>query len=331
MTSRIPHFLRCAAVAALALASVLLSACASSSPKPPYVASEPPRGWSLFTRPSEDNAADQWTYVQQLQREGSLRKAANQAEALQLFWPTSPEAPRAQLLHARLLDARDKHKDAFEAYQLLIEKYPESCDYEAIVADQLRLANAVCTSRLATCWGLLPGFEAPSRAIPLFQAVIDEAPEGPGAPEAAYRIALAQEDNYEYEKAIDAFYQVVNRFPESPYAVQAALGQARCHITLADDAPYDARAREAAIAACDFVLKTYPKQIRKGPIEADRQRLIARREADAYARCLYYDKTLKNFDAARLEYKSFVALYPNSEYIDAARARLEQLQAANKE
>lgn len=331
MTARLRHFLRLAAAAALALPAALLSACATGTPNAPYVASEPPRGWCLFTRPAKDAPADQWAYVQQLRRDGALRKAANQAEALRLFWPTAPEAPLAQLLHARLLDARDKHKDAFEAYRLLLEKYPESCDYQAIVADQLRLANAVSTSRLATCWGLLPGFEAPARAIPLFQAILDEAPEGPGAPEAAYRIALAQEDEYEYELAIDAFSQVVNRFPESPYAVQAALGQARCHIALADDAPFDARAREAAIAACDFVLKTYPKQVRKGPIEADRQRLVDRREADAFARCLYYDKTLKQPESARLEYKSFVALYPDSEHIEAARARLAQLEADNKE
>ncbi|MBP1589097.1 MAG: tetratricopeptide repeat protein [Kiritimatiellae bacterium] len=301
-------------------------ALAPAEPDTPYIESAPPTGWHLFTRPSRKNPADQWAYVQELVQSDSLRKATRQATALRLFWPDSPEAPQAQLLAARLLDRRGYPRDAFDAYQLLLENYPESCDYMAICGDQLRLANNIYTSRLATCWGLFPGFSAPERSIPLYQNLLTNAPEGPSAPEAAFRIGLAHQANYHYPEAIDAFFQVINRFPESSFAADAALEQARCHIALADDAPFDARARDAAIAACDFVLSSRAAEIRRAPVETARRRLLDLREAAAYERCLYYDKTLKDSAAALLEYKMFAALYPASDHLPAVQERIARLQ-----
>lgn len=327
-----PAHVRPGILARLGLLGIFLLTCAlapaalAASASAPYVETKPDTGFHLFLRPARRNPADQLLYIRVLLQQRDYRAATRQARALRLFWPDSPQAPKAQFVAARLLDRRGKFMDAFDAYQILIENYPESCDYDAVCAAQLRLANTIYTSKLATCWGLLPGFSAPERAIPLYEKLLASAPEGPSAPEAAYRIACAREANYDYDEAINAFYQVLNRFPESPYAVDAALGQARCHIALADDAPLDARAREAAIAACDLVLSSHSSSIRRAPIERDRRRLLARREEAAYERCLYYDRTLRDPAAALLEYRSFVALFPASDHLSAAQARIRALE-----
>ena len=312
------------AILPLALA-FLLPAAPSPAASSPYVESSPPVGFHLFCRPARPTPAAQWAYVQNLAREGRASRAASQARALRLFWPSSPEAPLAQLFYARSLDDRGKTAEAFEAYQLLLSDYGSSCDFDAILAAQLRLANALFDARHAK-FLFFPGFLAPEKAIPLYQQIIDVAPEAPQAPEAAYRIGLAREKAFEYEKAIDAFFSAVTRFPSSPFASDAATGLVRCRVLLADDTPQDARARDAAIAACDFFLSRFPASPSASSVAADRARLVDRRVQASYDLALYYDRTLRDPVAAAIRYREFLALYPNAPLAAAARERLSQLE-----
>ena len=320
------HFVRLSVWAFFALACAVSAPAASS----PYVEDSPPVGFHLFCRPSRPNPAAQWAHVQNLARAGRASRAASQARALRLFWPYSPEAPLAQLFYARSLDDRNKFTDAFEAYHLLLSDYGSACDFDAILACQLRLAKSVFDARHAK-FLFFPGFLAPEKSIPLFRQIIDVAPEGPGAPEAAYRIGLAHEQAFEFEKAIDAFFSAMTRFPASPFAVEAATGLVRCRVLLADDTPQDARARDAAIAACDFFLARYPAASNAASVAADRARLFDRRVQASYDLALYYDRQLHDPVAAAIRYREFLALYPNSPLAASARRRLDQLEPPTQE
>lgn len=308
----------------------LLPAVPSPAASSPYVESSPPVGFHPFCRPSRPTPAAQWAHVQNLAREGRSSRAASQARALRLFWPSSPEAPLAQLFYARSLDDRGKITEAFEAYHLLLSEYGAACDFDAILAAQLRLANTLFDARHAK-FLFFPGFRAPEKAIPLYRQIIDIAPEAPQAPEAAYRIGLAHEKAFEYEKAIDAFFSAVTRFPASPFALDAASGLVRCRVVLADDTPQDARARDAAIAACDFFLTRFPSSPNAASVAVDRARLVDRRVQASYDLALYYDRQLRDPVAAAIRYREFIALYPNSPLAAAAQTRLDQLQPAPQE
>lgn len=309
---------------------VLAFAVSAPAASAPYSENSPPVGFHPFCRPSRPTPAAQWAHVQNLARAGRTSRAASQARALRLFWPHSPEAPLAQLFYARALDNRNKFADAFEAYQLLLTDYGTACDFDAVLACQLRLAKAVFDARHAK-FLFFPGFLAPEKSIPLFQQIIDVAPEGPGAPEAAYRIGLAHEQAYEFEKAIDAFFSAMTRFPGSPFAVEAATGLVRCRVYLADDTPQDARARDSAIAACDFFLARFPAASNAESVAADRARLFDRRIQASYDLALYYDRQLRDPVAAAIRYREFLALYPNSPLAVPARERLDQLEPLTQE
>lgn len=320
-----PRAIRIPAVAALLSAALSLAgALPAAAGEKPYVQDKLPRGWHFFLHPKRDNAADQWEHVQSLAQAGKLKKAARQAKALRIWWPLSPEAPAAQMFYAREMDRRGKLEDAFDAYQLLLSDYGAQCDFDAVLADQLRLANAILVQRRCAFWGL-PGFESPERAIPYYDQIAEIAPEWSGAAEALFRKGQANEREHNWEAAVEAYFQTMNRFPESEFAADAAVAQARCQVAVADETPNDARAREIAIAACDLVRTRYPNAPRVGDAIRDRDRLVERRRDAAWKLALYYDKTLKNPEAARIHYREFAALYPDAPECPVALARLAAL------
>ena len=290
----------------------------------PYVETAPKRGFHLFLRPKKKDPASQWEYVQKLESANQTRKAAKQALALRIFYANSPEAPQAQLLHARLLERRHHPREAFDAYEFLVEHYPGHFEFNEVIARQMQIAKFMMERKKGK-FLFLPGFAAPEEAIPLFEKIVATAPEGAYAAEAYYLIGVANERIYEYEKAIDAYFTTLNRFPQSEFAEKAAFAQAQCHIKISKDSPHDKRALDTAHAACVLYLQRYPDSARQAEIQAELRRLRKLQIENAYALARYYDRILRKPAAALIEYESFIALYPDAEQVPAVRERLAQL------
>ena len=232
-------------------------------------------------------------------------------------------------MRARLLERRNRHVDAFDAYQHLVENYPGRFEFNDALQRQMDLAKIVMERRRGQ-FLFLPGFAAPENAVPLFEKIATNAPEWHGTAEAHFRIGSAHQRTYEYAKAIDAYFTVLNRFPQSEFAEPAAIAQVQCHVAIADDSPQDNRAIETALAASDLFLQRFPASDRRAEIEASRARLRARQAQNAFARARYYDRILRNPESALIEYRSFLALFPDAEQAPEARRRVEQL-AKNRE
>jgi outer membrane protein assembly factor BamD len=296
----------------------------ANSPAKPYVETTPKRGFHLFVRPKQKAPEAQWKFVQDLDRFGKTSAASKQALALRIWWPHSPEAPQAQMLYAHLQERRGKLQEAFDAYQFLMEHYVGHFEFNEVIDRQMRIAKTLMDTKKGK-FLFMPGFAAPERAVPLFEKIVASAPEGRYAPEAYYLTGVANEKTFEYDKAIEAYFTALNRFPTGEYAEKSAFAQARCHIQVSDDSPNDSRALDTARAACALFLQRYPDSGHRASIEADRARLLDRQIENAYALAHYYDAILRRPSAALIEYKTFVALYPDAAQTPAARLRIEQL------
>ena len=290
----------------------------------PYVEKAPARGFHLFNRPKKKTAEAQWEHVQKLDRAGKTRAASNQALALRLFWPHSPEAPAAQMLHARLLERRGRPLEAFDAYQHLVDNYAGRFEFNEVLDRQMHLAKTTMERRKGK-FLFLRGFAAPERAIPLFEKIVASAPEGPHAAEAYYLTGVANERIYEYDLAVDAYFTSLNRFPDGAFAESAALALAKCHVKMSDDAPNDGRALDAARAACVLFLQRYPESDRRADVQGDLDRIRSRQADMAWALARHYDRIVRNPVAALIEYRTFVALHPDAPQVPAAQRRIEQL------
>jgi tetratricopeptide (TPR) repeat protein len=295
----------------------------------PYEESADDSHFRLFNRPSKKTPAAQWAYVQSLRNAGKTRAAARQALALRLSWPTSPEAPEAQWTYARLLDERGHPAESFDAFQYMVDHYIGLFDFGELIAVQHRLAKTVMDARVGK-FLFLPGFRAPEKAIPLYEKIAENAPEDPRTAEALLNIGKANEFNFEYAKAIDAYFRALNRFPGTPAAEEAALRQALCHIEIADDEPNDQRALATARAACELYLRDHSGSADTADIErmqANLKRLADRQSRFDYDLGLYYEKTLKRPDSAIIAYQTFLERHPGDFRAEEVRQRLAALQA----
>ena len=89
-------------------------------------------GW--ITGPKRDDSAGQFAYCEELIAEESYAKAVKGLDALVREWPTSPEAPKAQLKLAELLlEKLDDLDAAFAELRYLVDFYSLQCDYDASV------------------------------------------------------------------------------------------------------------------------------------------------------------------------------------------------------
>ncbi len=313
-------------LAVLLLAGALAAPATAAAAAKPYVEQAPRRGFHPFLHPKKKAPDAQWEYVQELDRDGKTRAAAKQALALRIYWPNAPEAPRAQMLYSRQMEQRRHLQAAFDAYQYLVEHYAGRFEFNDVLGRQMQLAKTLMETKKGK-FLFIPGFSAPERAIPLFEKIVASAPEGEQAAEAYYLTGVANERTYEYDKAIDAYFTALNRFPKSEFAEKAAYAQAKCHIQISTDSPNDSLAIDTASAACTLFLQRFPDSAHRAEIEASRARLRDRQAANAFARARYYDRILRKPTAAIIEYRIFVSLFPDAAQTPEARRRIEQLTA----
>ncbi len=290
----------------------------------PYVESEKKHSWFSWNRPAKDNPADQLAYADTLFADGSLRKAGNAYKALAMKWPGSPESIPAHYRHARCLDARGKTEKAFEAYQTLMETNAGGFPYDEILKRQFEIARETMDKRRGR-FLLVGGFRAPERAIPLFEDVVKNGPRAPFAAEAQYLIGQAHELAGELELAVVAFMTAQHRYPNSPFAEKAAFGRARALYRLAEENPNDEEALEQAWAGMVLFLNTYPTSEDAEVARAYRDTLLGKRARTAYEKALFYDTLAKKPAAALQAYRSFVKMYPRSEWTAVAQTRIDQL------
>ena len=309
------------------LCGILAVPSVDASPAKPYVEKTPGRGFHIFVRPKYKTPEAQWEFAQQLNRAGKWKSAARMALACRIWWPHSPEGPKSQMFYARLMEDHGKLQEAFDAYQYLLEHYTGRFEFNVVIDRQMQIAKTLMDRKKGK-FLFIPGFDAPERAIPLFEKIVASAPEGRHTAEAYYLTGVANDRIYEYDKAIDAFFTALNRFPDSEFAAKSAYAQAQCHIKVSNDAPHDNRALETARAACLLFLERYPDSPHRAEIEADLAKLHERRIQIAYQLALYYDRILRKPSSALIEYQTFVALFPDAEQTPAARRRIEELQQA---
>lgn len=297
----------------------------------PYVEEYGRRGFfaRMFNRPRCANPAQQFEYANQLLDQGRVRKAAKAYLALTRHWPAAPEAAEAQYRYARILDQRGKVQNAFDEYQRLFDYYPHMFPYEEVLNRQFELAVHLMNKRKGR-FLFLPGFQAPERAVPLFEKIVANGPEWEKTPEAQFLLGRAQELALEYEAAIIAYATVQQRYPNSRFAEEAAYRLVLCWKKLADESPNNQQLLYNAWVTAMFYLNSYPMSERAQEIRELSRVVLDRRAEIAYNIARYYDRIIKKRAAAIAAYEACVREYPQSKWAEEARRRLEELSGASE-
>lgn len=316
----------------LALAAVIVAArpVPAARPAEPYETDGREVRWYSLSRPAADNPADQLEHAAALWTEGRRDKAFKQYRVLALAWPGSVEAATAQYMMGRILEDKAQWREAFDAYQVLMDRYPGAFAYEEVLERQFALAKREMNRRRAK-FLFLPGFRAPEKAVDLFEQVIRNGPRSAFAPEAQYLIGQAYEKSFDYELAVVAYMTALQRYPASDFAEEAAFGRARTLLAITREQPNDEAALDEAYAAAVLFLNAYPDSDHADTVRGYRDSLFERRAEAAYSVAAYYDRIARKPDAAAAGYEAFLRRFPGSDRADEARERLEALSKSLRE
>ncbi len=274
------------------------------------------------------NALDRMNRARTLEEAGSKGSAIRSYSAIAKKWPNSVYAPEALYRSARLRLSRQDYTKAFEDFQQVLARYPNTKRFNEIVGEQYRIASALLDgARGRMFFSLLPGFKQRDKAIEYFENILVNAPYSDYAPLSLMNIARGHQRLGNIENAIDALDRMINSYGQSLLAPDAYLKLAQTHATLVDGPYYDqASTKEAITYFTDFML-LFPGD---GNIGAAEKGLDGMKNMLAESKMKigdFYFYKRNNFRAARVFYNEAITAYPDSPIAGRAKKRLVEVEA----
>jgi len=177
----------------------------------------------------------------------ALRQVTNRLNTAQ---GTTNAAEEAEWLYlkANTLRQMNANDEALQAYEELLRRFPkcrvaEAAHYEkALVLYRLRrFADAVAVLQARSPWPELrqdtywllaeayAGMQDFDHALSYYRRLLEEFPQAPVAPEAAYRLAYRLEARKEYPDAARYYSLVATNWPDHHLAPMAGLAWGLCH------------------------------------------------------------------------------------------------------
>jgi outer membrane protein assembly factor BamD len=274
------------------------------------------------------NALEQMNNARANEEAGNSRSAIRAYQSIGRRYPNSIYAPEALYRSARLRLSRREYTKAFEDFQQVLGRYPNTPRFNEIVGEQYRIASAMLDgARGRMLFGLLPGFKQRDRAIEYFEIILANAPFSDYAPLALMNIARGHQRLGNVEDAIDALDRMINNYSQTLLAPDAYLKLAQTHASLVDGPYYDqASTRESITYFTDFML-LFPGDPNIAAAERglDSMKTMLAESKMRMADFYFYKRS--NFRAARVFYNEAITAYPESAVAERAKARLAEVEA----
>ena len=271
-------------------------------------------------------SSEHWAYAGSLREQGKLSAARRQFDVLLKRWPESPEAAAAKQAVGDIYFEQGKDKDAFEAYEELIQSYYTGLkNYDSVLENQYAIAQREMTRRRMKV--LFGGYTAPERAIPYLESILRNAPQWERAPEIQFEIGEAYRRNGEYEMAVASYTTVEYRYPDSPFAEQAAFQKIQSLKHLVEHTPYSIDLREDARLAVDVFAANFPDSGYTSDVTQFAADLTDRAAQKDFEIGEFYERVpdpIKK-ESARIYYEKVIKEHADSKYAEAAIERLRVL------
>lgn len=285
----------------------------------------PGEGWSdeSGSEVSASSSRDQLELAHKLEAQGQKDAALKAYKGLLRRWPLSFFAPEAQFRVGKILEDTASFKEAFEAFQKMVTKYPSSEYFSQALNEQYRIANLYLAGEPQRIWKIPVG-PSMDRTIEMYQRIIKNAPYGDYAPQCQFNIGIAKEKLRKYTDAVDAYQTVLDNYPTSSVAANAQyqIGYAWMRSSVSGD--YDMGAAKKATDAFQDYLVRYPGSDKSVQAQDNIKRLGQKQTQGAFDVAKFYE-TQHDSRAAFIYYNEVVREDPNSEQAQIAKKRIQEL------
>ncbi len=295
----------------------------------------PGSGWRVeggalsgLAGPQGRNALETMNKARANEEAHNLRSAIKQYNSVGKKYPNSIYAPEALYRSGMLYLKIRQYNKAFDSFQQVLARYPNTRRFNEIVGEQYRIASALLDgARNRILWGLLPGFTQREKSIGYFETILANAPYSDYAPLALMNIARGHVYLKETEEAIDALDRMINTYPQSILTPDAYLKLAQTHAKLVDGPYYDqASTKESITYFTDFML-LFPSDQNIATAEKglDQMKTMLAESKIKIGDFYFYKRS--NYKAARVFYNEAITAYPESAVAGRAKAKLAEVEA----
>jgi outer membrane protein assembly factor BamD len=242
-------------------------------------------------------------------------------------YPNSLYAPDAFYHSGYIRLARHQYLKAFQAFQEVVSRYPNTTKFNQVVGEQYRIACALLDGARNHSWTLLPGFRNREASIGLFEIVVHNAPYSEFAPLSLMSIARAHQILGNPELSIDALDRMINTYSKSLLTPDAYLRSAQAYGSLVEGPYYDQTSTKEAITYFEDFVILFPGDPN---ITAAEKGLAQMKQVLAESKMKigdYYLKYRKNYKAAKVFYNEAITNYPDSPVAGRARTQLVKVEA----
>jgi len=310
-------------LSALLICTALLAA-------PPRVAAQ--SEGLVKSQPIENQFFQQGSATEGLANADSFADAGDTEKAITVYrfvarsYPKSSEAPKAQFRLAKQLRQKGDFEAAFKEYQNLLQKYPQTPDFESAVSEQIEIANAFLKGKRVKFLGI-PMVPSMERAEEMYTSILKTAPYSKHAPITQFNLALAMEKQGKAQEAIAAYQKLIDKYPNSPACddAQYQIGYVYQRLGMEGKSQDLSALKESQNNYQDFLLK-YPNSEKSKQADENMKKMTSREAADTLRIARFYDFN-KDFKAASIYYNDVIRRFPQTADSSAAKMRLDELKA----
>jgi outer membrane protein assembly factor BamD len=269
------------------------------------------------------NPADQLRIAQELQAKKQYRNAIPAYRHLISHWPLSSSAQDARFGLAECYSAIGYHFKAFQIYQELITKNPNTAHFDTVLQRQFEIGNLFLAGERQKAWGIR-WFPSLDRCVEVYEQVVKNGPYSSVAPESQFRIGLAYEKQRDYLAAVHAYEKLLERYPKLPLAERAQFQIGWEYKMESARAEYDQNAANQAIAAfTDFLLR-YPNSTKVG-IAQDYLTMLKGEQAQGLFHIGQFYEKNRQYKSALIYYNDVIEKNPESRWATQAKVKVASL------
>jgi len=286
----------------------------------------PQTGWIGPSGAVKDSPEQQLDHALSFFEKHDYDKARIEFQKLLKHYKDSPEAPEAQYHIGRCREEKADYYEAFLAYRKTIQVYPSTARFNEVLERMAQIGNYFLSGKKRRLLGTAALLPARDKAVEIFQAIVQDGPFSQVGELAQYKLGVAQLALGEYEQAVSAFEQLIDRYPSSPLVDDARFQLAQASLKGTFKPGYDPRATDQAIEQLGVFVQEYPASDLSGDAVARLEVLRERRAEHEFQVAQFYERQ-KASQAALVSYRSIVDRYADTSWASKAAARVGALQS----
>jgi len=275
----------------------------------------------------KDNPKEQFAYAKSFFDNSKYEEARREFHKLFKAYPKSSEAAESQYYLGLIEEKQGRLYEAYQAYQMVIDKYPFSERIGEIIEKEYKIAERFMAGEKRKALGIELPVDNP--AIEIFGKVVENSTYGPLAPKAQYKLGLVLKGLLRYYEAEEEFNKVVSRYPDSEWAAAAKFQIATCRASLSKGAAYDQGAAQEAKEKFETFVKEHPDAVLSLEAEKNIAQIREKEAESSYNIARFYEKQ-KIFESAKIYYNDIINNYTDSPWAREAAARLQIMERKNE-